>query len=493
MEATWISPGILEPRLNADFYRESFIANALRRDRVPCKQLEQLRLPKRPITNGIRGPELIESEYRMLRIQDLEEVFFRSEGAVRVSERQYQENRRAWCQRGDVLVSIGGELRLAGIIVDSFPQVVGRHTGLIPIDRAQVENEFALVYLCTDTGKKDLARYMAGSAQLGIDLDDLREIRVPTPDRSLQIAIGNKVGKAERLLALATNAESKFADWLNKATLSDVASSDVRRLLSHVPANTCSDTTWVIGFDPADRVDPWPHHLAPRTIRMQLRQAKCRTFGDFFDIVSSQRGHSNPPLAPNCYFLSVLDIDTDGHIDWVKAAKTRYESDGTVVLSSDILYSTLNPQEARVGVIGQRPNDTIACSSEFSILRLKPDAPNVPYLLAAVLRSNWIRVQASFLTRSSSLSRRRLDEADLPRLLIPWHTTGIEELDLRLADAVSARHDSVSLVAAAKADVEALIDGTLDEKRLLEEGEEIAAWLAAHPLPTQGKGVGHAS
>jgi hypothetical protein len=39
------------------------------------------------------------------------------------------------------------------------------------------------------------------------------------------------------------------------------------------------------------------------------------------------------------------------------------------------------------------------------------------------------------------------------------------------------------LVPRAKADVEAMIDGTLEEDSLLKEGEAIAEWLAAHPLP----------
>lgn len=50
-------------------------------------------------------------------------------------------------------------------------------------------------------------------------------------------------------------------------------------------------------------------------------------------------------------------------------------------------------------------------------------------MLSVVLRSGWVRVQVSFLTRSSSLSRRRVDEADLDEILVPWSDTDLDDLD----------------------------------------------------------------
>jgi hypothetical protein len=414
----------------------------------------------------------------MLRIQDLDGVFLDSRRALRISERQFRETRRAWCERGDLLVSIGGELRLAGIVVDSANQTIGQHTGLLPIDRDLVVNEFALAYLTSQSGKTDLSRYMAGSAQLGIDLDDLREIRIPIPSREIQNGIANKIAKAERLRELAKRARTAFMQWMTSATCSEELESNSLELLGHVPAGTRSDATWTSDFDPADRVDPWPQHIASRTIRSHLKELKSLQFPSFFEIATSERGRLKPPLAPDCFFISVLDVAPHGSVDWGNAAKSRYESSGTLVFPGDILYSTLNPQEPRVAVIPRDLNATVVCSPEFSILRIKSQYERFPNLLAALLRSLWIRVQASFLTRSSSLSRRRLDENDLHKLYVPWKEDGTSDLEVLLAASLTADDECESLVREAQLDIEDLLSGNLDETKLMSESADLEKWLS---------------
>jgi hypothetical protein len=205
---------------------------------------------------------------------------------------------------------------------------------------------------------------------------------------------------------------------------------------------------------------------------------------DFLSVVSSQRASvASQSLGDGDFHIGVLDVDPSGGIAWNHAASTRYDGSGVAVESGDLLYSCLNPKEARACVLPKNGDGRMIASLEFSVLRPTSAYDSYPYLLAAMLRSPWVRVQSSFMTRSSSLSRRRLQEDDLLKVLIPWCEDDVELLNRRMGIATGAGEEAIRLVAQAKTAVESLIDGTLNEERLLVESTEIEAWLKQNPSP----------
>jgi hypothetical protein len=223
--------------------------------------------------------------------------------------------------------------------------------------------------------------------------------------------------------------------------------------------------------------------VAPRVIRNHLKQvAKASPLSNFLSVVSAERESvSSDSLIKGEYHISVLDVDPSGAVNWDNALATRYDGNGVRVEPGDILYSCLNPKEARACVLPKESRARMIASLEFGVLRPTAAFDSLAHLIAAVLRSNWIRVQASFLTRSSSLSRRRLQEEELLKVLIPWSDEQTVELNCRMAAATGAREEAAQLVTRAKADVESLIDGTLDEGRLLAESADIEVWLHNNP------------
>jgi type I restriction enzyme S subunit len=199
IETNWISPADMNHRINADGYQAELLATAHKIAHCcECVPLDKLKQSSRIITNGIRGPEQASTNFRMLRQQDLDQLWVDSKNALRVSEAQYRVNKRAWCLPGDVLLSIGGYVGTAGKVIDHEPQVTGRHTAIIPLDSTKVDPDYALAFLVSNSGARLLQRFVLGGVQAGIDLDDLREIEIPVPDREIQRAIGIKVRKAER-------------------------------------------------------------------------------------------------------------------------------------------------------------------------------------------------------------------------------------------------------------------------------------------------------
>jgi hypothetical protein len=342
---------------------------------------------------------------------------------------------------------------------------------------------FLQAFFRSDTGQALLTAAQQVTAAPTLSTEELAETEVPVPSSEIQRAIGNKVRKAERLLELARDAEVSFTNWMAAASKSERMTGPGIKMLSHSPAATIADSYWVREFDPGDRVDPWPYHIAPRTVQAHLLKiAKAPRFGQFFSIRPGQ-SKRRASLDSNDHHISILHVDSDGHIDWAAARTERVEGEGVELHPGDVLYSLLNPKETRVGYIPPEFGGDAVASTEFAILEPADDYQDCPYLLCAILRSDWIRVQATFLTRSSSLSRRRLLESDLMRILIPWNGDAAVEVNRRLERAVGARNESSALVAEAKAATEALIDGTVDHARLLADGVETDEWLSRNPSP----------
>lgn len=481
----WLDTDDIHPsRLDALFYREDSVENdrAIRNNRYGTKPLGTL---SQRVFKG--AFYVLQDEYRtsgipFLRTLEIKPGYVTTEECVYLSPTTHdREKKTSVYPRDLVLAKTGGSIGYSAVVPDRITSA-NICQDLVGVRlKKDVDAHFVHAFISSQYGFRQAIRWGQGNAHPHLGLDGIREWAIPSPPTEIQRAIGNKIRKAERLREIAKVVQHRFNRWLAIATRSSDLSSEALSFLHHVPAKTVPGSNWTKEFDPADRVDPWPFHTAPRTIREHLRKINAETFGRFFEVVTTSRSRIMPPSMPNCFFISILDVSSAGDIDWANAESTRYESAGVAVQCGDILYSTLNPQEPRVAVIPTIPGATIACSPEFSILRLTSASPNTPFILASLLRSLWVRIQASFLTRSSSLSRRRLDEVDLNRILIPWIDEESDCLNSLIEKALTYRKQADTLLGAASLDIRNLIVGSLKVEMLLGEGIEIAEWLETNP------------
>ncbi len=481
----WVATEDLVGPLTAQSYRPEII-EAIH----AVKRLDKSNKLSEICSSGIsqgRSPKYSDNGMKCLKTQNVQSVLVDSETDSFVSFRYASNNKKLIISPETILMnrSGAGSIGRAGIYLRNERIFTNEHLVRFVVDPPN-DGAYVATFLSTWWGERAIEQGISGSTgQLQLNQGPISNLLIPIPNENIQKAIGNKVRKAERLRELIRFGEEKFAIWLDLSAKKELLDPNSYKYLDHSPDNTRPDNSWINNFDPADRVDPWPYHTAPRTIRNHLKKiSNVKTFGDLFIIDSSNR--TRRLLNENnrrAFHISVLDIDSSGNIDWKNASDTRYEGSGIEVYANDILFSCLNPKDPRVCVIPNTHEVLTVASPEFAVLRLKTDAPDLPYLLAAILRSKWIRVQASFLTRSSSLSRRRLQEFDLHRLLIPWRSDEAKEMDELLKTCISNKNESEQLIIQAKSDIEALIDGTLDEDKLLAQGKEIDQWLKDNPSP----------
>ena len=119
-------------------------------------------------------PCLRTSNVRPLRI-DLE-------GIKLIAPSLSAEYRRTVLTGGEVLVNVRGTLGGVAPVPDSMAGWnISREVAMVPVDRTQLDPEFASYFISTRTAQAWLTGVIKGAAYKGINLTDLRKLKVPIP------------------------------------------------------------------------------------------------------------------------------------------------------------------------------------------------------------------------------------------------------------------------------------------------------------------------
>lgn len=488
MEAHWIQASEIRlDRLDADFHRGEYVINdrSLRNAGTKAQTLRQL---SRRVFKG--AFYILQSEYTndgvpFIRTLEIKPGFVDLDNCTFLSISVHQRESKTAVGSGDILIAKTGASIGYSAVIPSSIRGANISQDIVGIRLGQDLDPYYLdAFLKSPSGQAQAMRWRQGNAHPHLGLDGIRQWIIPRFGQCERV-IGNMIRKAERLRQLAQAGRQVVDTWIARNAAITELPADAWSLLEHAPASTIRDWGWVEDLLTADRLDPWPHHVAPRTIRRHLTQhGKYKALRVIAKRVTSHRRRrefSDPGAAG--YYISVLDLDFNGHIDWDNALRSRYAGNGISLEPNDILYSCINPQQPRVSAVRRGVTGIVVGSPEFAVLRSTTSASGHPHLLSTVLRSGWVRVQASFATRSSSLSRRRIEESDLDNLLVPWSDDCLDDMERHAQASIENHEIAAALIEGACNLIESLIAGTLDEPALLAEGEAIEQWLAANPSP----------
>lgn len=485
MDFNWVEPmDITYERIDADFFKTEYVRHerlleALG-EKLPLRYLGDLGR----LFTGPFGSNLPSSLYRkqgisLFRVQNVGLLQVDEANMVYLDDVDHQNLNRSEVNAGDILLSKAGRLGVLTVLPPKYKtaNITEHIVGVKTLDGE--DSHFIAATLTAEIGNKQIRRFGLGTILNYLGVESSRKVKIPYPDKSLQRAIGNKLRKAERLREMAETSRQHFNNWIKEI----VNGPDLLRIepyLLQSPDNTISAFKFVNNIN--DRLDPWPHHPAINNVEKYLECLNLPRVRDLLHLVTQERGRiKSLSLKAEDYYISVLHINNEGNIAWSSAQTERPSGDGIEVFPGDILFSGLNPKEKHIGCIPSGVKGKLLCSPEFSVLTSKDN--KITFLLSEILRTNWVRVQATFLSRSSSLSRRRLNEDDLLNIYLPFNHKDSEMLNQEIAEYASWLYDSELLITQAKADVEALIEGALDEDKLLAESAEIERWLQDNPSP----------
>lgn len=431
-QTSWVDGHQVESRLDSEYYSPDALRDAawIHSGIIPTKRLESLTVL---LTDGVHAsPEFTEEGPLYLSATNILPFHFDPERNYRhISEATFLAHARGNCapEAGDVLLAKSGRIGAAAIVPPGLRFSVLHSAAILRVGD-QVDAEWLCAFLNSPPGRAQIWRFQKGTAQPMLHLEEIAEIRVPTPEKTERDAITDAVRAAMECRRRSRKHQEAVDKWIWRTACGAQLATQSVAFLEHSPSATIRDATWTSQVPTADRIDPWPFHIAPRTIRSHLEKQECAVrFGRVAQRVTSRRGRTNFSDGEAGFYISVLDLDMQGRIDWKRASSSRYEAPGLAVEPGDLLFSCINPRQPRVAWVPEDISGKILCSPEFAILRCRTDLFGHPALLAAVLRSGWVRVQTSFRTRSSSLSRRRIDERDLEEVIVPWSVADVEDME----------------------------------------------------------------
>jgi len=447
-----ITPSILEHRLDCGFYNpEGLEATKLLDKNTNSKPLSAVVDPGRCITNGVRGPDWQATKYKLIRLQDCGNWQVNHNEAASISFEQFEENKRCRLKANDIVVAIGGYVGNAAVLTEDCFAVIGQHSAVLPTAQEQnIDSRFLLAYLNSNIAKSIFSRYVSGTVQAGINLEDLRDLPAPVADRVAQRYIGDKVRQAEKLRFFAKNLRFMVDVQLSNLNL---PINEPPQMLNMVNAQTLDD-----------RLDPRPYR------------------SHYLNLVKAIEALPHSPvsklvvLASGCPVPSKDFIEGDG-IPLVRIRNIGFDDFiGLDTGVSNEAYEAAvkyHAKEAMI-VVGMDGNfrAQFFTADELPMLVNQRVAMLTPKTIRGELLTHWLNRPEGQLQLNQWAVKTTVEHtslADIGRILIPRLDVEVEEqcTDALLNARLAYRYAKF-LTQTAKALVEAIIEGQLTENQLIQ-------------------------
>ena len=463
-----VKPEDIFDRLNSEAYSPEHIecARVLRESGIPLVQLGDL--ASKPINNSIRAVtgelDAPNASIPMFRPADISGGFADPATAPKLTQEFESEHQKSRVYPGDIVLGIAGTVGCVGRVPP------GVRFGNINGSSARIATEhdsisaYLLAYLQSRFGQSSLLRYGVGSVQKHLNLEDLPRVAVCSPEGSAQRYIGGKVQHAERLRS--------WAGCLEKSVLDAFAE------LSENPIP--GKLSWRTGPEALDSYRINPKHYDPVVLdlleRARRKGTRLEPLADLFserDIAGGATPKGAKYFEHGIFFARVQNVKPL-RLDLSDAAYIDQDSDDELARSrcnaDDIILSiTGYPGTASLVTSEDLPVNINQHSVRFGIKK----GVGAAYVCAA-LNSRFLKYQVDRLAIGGT--RDALDYPSVCRLLIPRLDAETERaVDETARDYVAALKLAQRLTVAARALVEALIEGVIEEQQLVNAQQRLEA------------------
>lgn len=140
----------------------------------------------------------------------------------RVSKNLHQKFKRSTTRKGDVLLSIAGYAGYVSVVPEWIEEAnITQTTARISIEENSMSPHFVAYFLDSIEGKLQSRRYIKGSAQEGLNLDDVQKFFIPIPPLPEQKKITTILKSVDRVIENTQKQIDKLQD-LKKATMNEL-------------------------------------------------------------------------------------------------------------------------------------------------------------------------------------------------------------------------------------------------------------------------------
>jgi type I restriction enzyme S subunit len=458
----WVEPTRLRPsRLAAEYYRKEYadLEDRLERSGLPLEPLGKLGR----LFTGPFGSELPASLYNtpqgvpLLRVQNIGELFLNEGDLARIPQAVHQDLARSKLEPGDLALAKAGRLGALSAIPVHIPECnITQHIVGVKVDRHRIHGPYLAAFFLSRFGSFQLKRQGIGTLIKYLGIEETRAARVPLPDSKVQKYIGAKVELAQlcrsRGQSLWVEATTHFDQRLRSIDFHPSSS-----LTAVIPASAVLDRLTSEFYLP--RYFELESHL--RSLEAPVVQIRTLLRDNIIRSSTPERTAEGPVPC-------VLTSDIDPHeVRWrdpsLRITSAVHDGHGGRLEPFDVVYTSVGPPVGEAAVVLPQFLP-MAVGGDLSILR--PGEDLHPGYLSLFLNSVFGKMQNDRYSRG--IRQRRVYPEDIGAFFIPQLPKAEQAfIGERLVKHQVLNECAVDLVNEARADVDALVCGTLDTDAIM--------------------------
>lgn len=460
-------------RWSPDYFRPQYVANELTleaRDDMSTLDGFSKRLTCGPFGSSVPANLFVDSGVPFLRMSNVRAFYLDSSGLVCLPEDEADRLQAANFAPGDLVISKTGRTGLAAVLPPGPRRYVISQDVIGVTLRSGVSPYFVVAFLNSDYGALQFRRIEKGNVQAHLDLATTRAVRVPLPDRRIQNYISAKVELAELCRTASSRSWAAATDLLGTAlgvpltpdtfevkSADNVSGSDYQ-VTSLCPVVAVVSPERLVGAIGAQFFTPRRAKAILVIEQSGLAAKRLSALADRF----TKRVSADEVQARSLSYVGLAQVDS--FTGFVSPATDEQPSSSSACFGSrDILFSKLRPYLNKVAICPEHLEE-VAGSTELVTYRAKPGVD--PYYVFFVLKSPLVLNQVIDITSGST--HPRVDPDLIDDVLVPMAEASVQKRIGQLAHtALELMRRATLLVEEAKADVEALIEGTLDVQAIL--------------------------
>ncbi|MBU0568568.1 restriction endonuclease subunit S [bacterium] len=438
-----------EFRIDAEYYRAEVLKNIRLFDKKDNTVLSDLAsFVIGPFGSTVTVDQYVPcSNFRYVRNKDINNFQISDDEQVYIPEQVYKALPQFHIKENDLLITVVGTLGKVAIATKKDVSSIFSCKSTI-IRAKKIDPFYLLAYLNSNTGQLFALRGARGAIQQGLNLSDLKEIKVFLPSEDFQKTIRDIVSKAFVFTAEAENLYTQAEQTL----LSEFG------LLNWKPKHRLSFIKNFSDTQSADRIDA--EYFQPmydevvKTLKTNF-QAKPIGGYDFIDVTTGQYAdeyvlpsEGKPYIRGTDLSKGTVSTESLVYIDKRKQKKSKIAKEGDVVVT-------------RVGTIGLSARIPKGCDGgtiSDNLIRLRFDGKNLNSFYTALYLGS-VLGRNLMIGNSRGSVQQRLNQETLKEIIFPIPKMDIQN---KIAEIVllsdAKRKESKSLLNIAKRGIEMAIE-----------------------------------
>lgn len=407
--------------LSVEFRRiHSMLQDAMKIAHTDFTELQQLINKDSTITYGIvKAGEFDPEGVKIVKVENMRgDRSIDTSDLYRVSTSVSQQYSRTILEERDILVSIKGTIgRVAEVPEDLIGGNITRDSALIRLADKDIV-EFIMLYLESELAQLQMTLHSRGAAVKGINLSDLREVKIPIVDKHNQDLIVKRYNEIVNVSRSKINhliliEHKKIWDRINKAFASELNIEDFPEIKREI--------VFIKDTKNSERLDIQANH--PDYINLVSQIRKSPTSGSLSDLIEVSENRFNPDehQGEQVNYLAIGDIDgLSGKIidpqimisDELPSRARRLVYEGDILVG--IAGASTGTENMVVFPVTSEQNGWVATTG-FMVVHPKKDV-NVNYL-CSLLKSPFVLRQIRALLISPAMPT--ISESDFLAIMVP--------------------------------------------------------------------------